>query len=222
MSLIKDAIKASSVSCMLAFTALTSTIITPPSQAFAQAAQHDAMITIQTAANNFLNAYKRNPRGLYSQLNTHILPHLDFPSLARNALGPEWRSASNAQRNQFTEEFAKLLAKKIGSELAKLTNKNIEYERVRTIRGGNSPRVSVETEMTNNNGNKISVDYSMYRTRSGRWKVYAIQFEGFSLARSYRREFQEIIDNKGGMDGLIQELKRRNARSGPIPITLSP
>jgi phospholipid transport system substrate-binding protein len=67
----------------------------------------------------------------------------------------------------------------------------------------------VRTEVLRPGAQPVSVDYRMYRTRSGGWKVYNVKIENVSLITTYRTKFQQEI-RRGGMDGLIKTLKSKN------------
>jgi phospholipid transport system substrate-binding protein len=55
----------------------------------------------------------------------------------------------------------------------------------------------------------VTLDYSMEKTGSG-WKVYDVMVGGVSLVANYRTEFANTV-RSSGIDGLIKDLKRKNA-----------
>ena len=55
----------------------------------------------------------------------------------------------------------------------------------------------------------IPIDYRMHKL-SGQWKVYDVVIENVSLISNYRGQFRTAI-GRSGIDGLIGELKAKNA-----------
>jgi len=63
----------------------------------------------------------------------------------------------------------------------------------------------------NEQGNPISIDYSLYR-RDGSWKAYDVVVQGSSLARNYRGQFDMITENGDSFNVLLAVLRQRAAR----------
>ena len=57
----------------------------------------------------------------------------------------------------------------------------------------------------------VQIDYVLYNTDEGGWKVFNVSVEGASLVTVYRNQFGEEI-SKGGLDGLVQSLHNKNAK----------
>ena len=60
-------------------------------------------------------------------------------------------------------------------------------------------------------GSKVQVDYALYRRDAG-WKVYDVRVNGVSLVSNYRNSFGSKV-RQDGIDGLIEELARRNMQA---------
>ena len=58
----------------------------------------------------------------------------------------------------------------------------------------------------------IPVDYKLYRRDGEGWYAYDVVIEQVSLVRNYRGSFQKIVHDVG-LDGLIQQLETKVARS---------
>jgi phospholipid transport system substrate-binding protein len=71
----------------------------------------------------------------------------------------------------------------------------------------------VRTQVLQEGGPPIPIDYSMEKADSG-WKVYDVVIDGASLVTTYRGTFNDQVQ-KGGIDGLLKTLQDRNA--GPAP-----
>jgi phospholipid transport system substrate-binding protein len=55
-------------------------------------------------------------------------------------------------------------------------------------------------------GKKISMLYKLY-SADNTWKIYDVEIEGVSIIRSYRSQFNEILQ-KGTFDELLQKMER--------------
>lgn len=183
---------------------------------------HPAERVIKDSTDSFVGALRRNPRGLYSALDRYILDNFDFYSLTASALGPDWRSATVGQRRKLVAGFTEMLVRTYGKQAAKFDAVTIDYDGVRTIRGGSTQKVEVSTELTKKNGTEISLDYYMYKRGNGPWKVYDLKFEGVSLALKFRREFGNVIDTQGGINGLINYMNTENGKGTPTGLRFNP
>ena len=56
----------------------------------------------------------------------------------------------------------------------------------------------------------VKIDYVLYNTEKG-WQVFNVVVEGASLVTVYRNQFADEV-NKGGIAGLIQSLRNKNAQ----------
>ena len=173
---------------------------------------------IQDTADQVLNALEEDqelrsdaPRLRQLVLDT-IAPVVDYPTMSRLVLGKHWRRADDAQRERFTEQFRSLLVRTYTNTLSK-------YEDGQTINilgtqgGGQKKMVTVQTELTQPEGEPIAVDYRL-RIRDDKWKVIDITIEGVSLVINYRNEFSNELST-GNIDSLIERLVDIN-ESGEI------
>jgi phospholipid transport system substrate-binding protein len=71
---------------------------------------------------------------------------------------------------------------------------------------------TVRTEVMVKQGAPLAVNYRMHR-KDGIWKVFDVTVDGVSLVTNYRNTFSSQIREKG-MDGVIDELVKRNAGGG--------
>ena len=60
-----------------------------------------------------------------------------------------------------------------------------------------------------------SVDYRV-RSRDGAWRVIDVDIEGVSLVSNFRSQFRDIVASEGA-EGLINQLKNRNAEAAAAP-----
>lgn len=137
-----------------------------------------------------------------------VLPHFDFTRMTRLAVGRNWSQANDAQKQTLTKEFRTLLVRTYSTSLNQYRNQTIE---VKPLKGAPQDDVVVKTQVIQQGGPPIPIDYAMEKTPSG-WKVYDVIIDGASLVTTYRGSFNDQIQ-RAGIDGLIKTLQERN-RSG--------
>jgi ABC-type transporter MlaC component len=137
-----------------------------------------------------------------------FLPYTDFERTTRLALGPAWRDATPAQRQQLFEQFRTLLVRSYALALAQLREQKVQFHYLPVRPGANPADVVVETRMFNN-GEEVAIDYRLVRNADG-WKIYDINMMGSWLIEIYRRQFGAIVA-RSGVDGLLGYLRRHNA-----------
>ena len=65
-------------------------------------------------------------------------------------------------------------------------------------------------------GERVTVEYKLYKARDGKWRVYDVVTDGASLVDAYADQFRSVIAKKG-YDGLIETLKKRQAQLASAP-----
>lgn len=149
------------------------------------------------------------PERLFDIVHKYIIPNLDDVTMAKLALGKNWKKADNTQKIDFVDEFRELLVRTYGKSLKEFKDQKINFFPVDLA--ANIKKVTVKSEVTQSGGPVIPVSYKM-RVKNNAWKVYDISIDGVSLVTSYRGTFAQEI-RKGGMEGLLAMLRERNNRS---------
>jgi phospholipid transport system substrate-binding protein len=146
---------------------------------------------------------------LHELVGKALLPHFDFALAAQLVLGPNWRSASAAQKKEFQDAFYSYLIRSYADALVKgnYSDRNVQVEPYRP--GSDPNRAQVMTKVLPPNGQPIEVDFQL-RNENGEWKAFDVVIEGISYVQSYRGQFGPEIQAKG-LDELIQRLKTTKA-----------
>ena len=150
---------------------------------------------------------KDDPDLVYELVHEYILPHLDEVTIAKLALGKNWREATREQKLEFIDEFRNLLIRTYGKSLSEFSDQQINYFPVKMKQG--EEKVVVKSEVLQPGGPSIPVAYRM-RIKDDAWKVYDLSIDGVSLVTSYRGTFDQEV-RKGGIEGLLKYLKSRNS-----------
>ena len=151
---------------------------------------------------------KNNPDRIYQIIDEYILPHLDDVTMAKLALGKNWKKATNDQKRAFVGEFKNLLVRTYSKSLIEFKDQEIKYFPLNLE--DDAKKASVKAEVIQPGGPSIPMAYRM-RLKDNAWKVYDIKIDGISLVTSYRGTFTQEI-RKSGMDGLLKYLHDKNSK----------
>ncbi len=151
---------------------------------------------------------------IYKIVDEHIVPHLDDVTMAKLALGKNWRKADNAQKIEFVDQFRTLLIRTYGKSLQEFSDQTIKFYALKVDDG--AKKVIVKSDVFQSGGPKIPVSYRM-RLKGNAWKVYDINIDGVSLVTSYRGTFAQEM-RKGGMTGLPKMLHEKNSKVNVKPV----
>jgi phospholipid transport system substrate-binding protein len=184
---------------------------TAAGSAMAQAQAPDALVKqtvteVIAAAKSDPSVQKGDLNSITRLIETKIMPHADFTKTTQLSTGRAWANATPQQREQLTSEFKSLLLHTYAGAIAQIRDQQVEYKPFRAQPGDTD--VAVNTSVLNN-GQPLEIDYRLYKTASGEWKIYDLNVLGVWLVQNYRGQFAEQI-NKNGIEGLIQFLKTRN------------
>jgi len=135
----------------------------------------------------------------------------DVPAIARFVLGPYWRTATDAQREEFQKLFETYIvhvsAVRFGGysgEQLKVTGSRPEGDKTvfvksQIVRVGNAP--------------PVNADWRVVKTDRG-LKIVDVIVEGVSMAVTEREEFSSVIQRGGGqVEVLLRELRERTRQS---------
>ena len=137
-----------------------------------------------------------------SEVEEIVTPMFDFTLMGKLSLGKTyWPELSPDQRERFTELFVERLRRSYLNKLTAYTDEKIIYESPVAVK----KKVHMPTLLISK-GKKISMLYKLYPTNNS-WKIYDVEIEGVSIIRSYRSQFNEILQ-KGTFDDLLQKMQK--------------
>lgn len=136
-----------------------------------------------------------------SQVVEIVTPMFDFELMGKLSLGKKyWPDLSPEQRQRFTELFVERLRQSYLNKLTAYTDEQIIYESPVEVK----TKVHLPTQLISK-GKKISMLYKLYFSNNS-WKIYDVEIEGVSIIRSYRSQFNEILQ-KGTFEDLLQKMQ---------------
>lgn len=150
---------------------------------------------------------ERDTRRLYSLVQEHIVPHLDFRTVGRWVMGRHWREATPEQRETFIEEFRTLLVRTYASGLLEYSGETLHFLPLDADDDAEDIVIRMQLRPTGG-GQPIPVNYRMH-WRDEAWKVYDVNIEGVSLVTNYRNSLGSQFASQG-VEGVIELLRERN------------
>ena len=146
---------------------------------------------------------------LYELVDRIVVPRVALDRVSRLILGDYAKSASETQRQRFSESFKDLIMRSYASAMFEYTGEQeMRFGEV-SVRGGG--RISVvPSELVLAGQQSVEVDYYCLRDADAGWQIYDIQIDGISLIISYRNQYGEFIANNG-LDALIESLEAKTA-----------
>jgi phospholipid transport system substrate-binding protein len=127
----------------------------------------------------------------------------DLTGIARFVLGPYWRAASPAERQQFCEGFANRLVRIYGRQLEQSSDGDFGVTGSRTVPGG----VIVTSRIVRPQGAPIAVDWRL-EIRDGVYKIEDVTIDGVSMALAQRSEIAALIARGSGQVAMLIEAMR--------------
>ena len=190
--------------CVLFLVSMNVYAQTPPQQVIQQAV--DKAVAQLEARKDEFSADKNK---LFNMVDEVLLPAIHFQRMSKLVLAKHWRSANEQQRNAFAEEFKTLLMRTYATALLEYTGKEeIVYKPVDAK--PDADKVVVKTEFIATSGEAFPVDYYLSNRKDTRWRIYNVKINGVDVVSNYRATYDSIINNKG-IDGLIDDLRQKNA-----------
>lgn len=137
-----------------------------------------------------------------SAMEVIIDERFDFRAMSQRTLATNWKKASDAEKQEFTDLFSQLIQSSYVGKLEAYTNETVEYV-AEKVKGR---KALVETLIKTASAD-IPLNYKMY-SKDGNWLVYDVIIEGVSLISNYRSSYQTIVKNEG-FDGLMAKMKAK-------------
>lgn len=156
-----------------------------------------------------------DPEQLREAIRAIVMPHLDFVTMTKLAIGRSWLDATAEQKRALVEEFRALLVRTYGSSIGEYDNQQFDVELLPLQPGERDDRATVRSRVIQADGRDVPVHYRLHYDDDDEWRVYDIVVDGVSLVTTYRSTFVSRI-HSGGISALIEELERKNERDATL------
>ena len=139
---------------------------------------------------------------MYPKFEKMFLAYADVPTIARAALGPAARSASDAQMKAFTKSFTGYISRKYGRRFREFIGGKIEVTDARPIKGN----FEVISTAYLKGESPFEVRWQV-SDKSGRNLFFNIIIEGVNMLASERTEIGAMLDKrKGDIEALTADM----------------
>ncbi len=140
---------------------------------------------------------------LHTKIGDDLKSVIDYPEMARLALGQKWTEIDEAQKKEFLEHLTKMVQNTYVKRFKPGQAIDIKYGAAPKLLPDD--RVQVVTTITVGK-TSAEVHYAL-RPAQGRWWVYDIVVDDASQVQTYRKNFKNILD-KEGWPGLMTRMKK--------------
>jgi len=146
---------------------------------------------------------KENKKERGQRLREVADPLLDYPEMARRALGRHWDGRTPSEREEFVVLFKNFLQKIYTDQTDHYDGEKFVVSREVVGPG----YTDVESKFVNKLREEALVVFRL-RQIEGEWKVYDVVVEGISLVNNYHAQFNRVIRNQSYRE-LIRILKEK-------------
>lgn len=158
--------------------------------------------TVMSVIKTNEKALKENPEQYFAKVRASLEPVVSFPFIAKSVMGAHWDTASEAQRNQFTETFTRSMVETLGKGLANYSDLKITTLPAQGDMSAQK-RVEVIQEVAAADGTS-RISYTMAQNKTGEWKLINVVLNGVNLGKSFRDQFaQAMKQNDNNIDQVI-------------------
>lgn len=130
----------------------------------------------------------------------------DTPRIAQFVLGRYWRSANDAERQQFVQAFESYMVQVYATRFRQYSG--AEFKVTGQRQDGNSTMVTTEIDRPNGEA-PAKVIWQVAKAGDG-FKITDVSIEGISQAVTYRQEFSSVIEQHNGeISALTEQLLQK-------------
>jgi phospholipid transport system substrate-binding protein len=138
---------------------------------------------------------------------------VDIRGVAQFVLGRHWRTASEAQRNEYLSLFEETLVRNLSARFGEL--RGVTFSMGRNQMASEQEAV-VSTVVTRPNNPSIALDWRVADV-GGTPRVVDLVAEGTSLRITQRSEYSAVVQRGGGMDALLRAMRQQLAQLEATP-----
>ncbi|MGH8145368.1 MAG: MlaC/ttg2D family ABC transporter substrate-binding protein, partial [Rhodanobacteraceae bacterium] len=138
---------------------------------------------------------RRDPERMTQIIDSVVLPNFDVGFASLLVLGPQASKATPAQRVAFERAFRNALTRSFAKGLIDFAQVNVKV--LPSHASPDQRRVLVRTQVLEDKGQMVAVDYAFHNDVAHQWKIYDVIIEGISYITLYRSQVNSQIDKDG-------------------------
>lgn len=139
--------------------------------------------------------------------------NLAYDRIARFVLGKHWANATEDEKKEFIDLYAKSLRLAYSRQILSVDLKDVQIDDAFV-----SPRGQLITVKTNvmdpDSGQLVAIDWRLISAPTG-YKIVDVLVEGISVASSQRSEYASIIQRGGGKVEAVLAKLRQDTQNSP-------
>jgi phospholipid transport system substrate-binding protein len=197
-------------------------LFTGLSSAFPAAADTGPAEFVRTLGNEALGVIRGNMATAQKEAFFHQLlqQNFDLPGIARFVLGPQWRTASEPEKQEFLRLFEDYIVRGYSDKFAQYRGESL---RVTGSRADPEGALVTSEIMRPGGAPPIKIDWRL-TARDGLYRISDVIIDGVSMGVTERSEFAAMIQRSGGqVQGLLAMMREKTAApAGPLPAAAPP
>jgi len=151
----------------------------------------------------------QKPELLLEIVDNKIMPYVANKTIARKVMGFKWKTATVQQKADFTREFTIYLKRFYSRAFLSYDNQTLMYKSKPKMKGKKIATIYTSLEETGKPS--VEIDYKLYKSKNGGWKMIDIVVEGISLVINNQRQYGGQIRTEG-VDSVIVKLSYNNQK----------
>lgn len=133
---------------------------------------------------------------------------VEYRELSKRTLSDEWDKLKKKQQDEFVNEFKKMIQRTYVKRFD--PNKEVEVLKREDTKIEQDGTVTVFSTIKSGKS-EVKVDYRFLK-KGGQWWAFDVIIDDVSMVQKYRKQFHDIM-SKEGFEGLMQRIKKKNAKS---------
>jgi phospholipid transport system substrate-binding protein len=183
---------------------LALTALSPPAAAIGAGGTDTVRSLYDTLLTTMRNGPALGAHGRFAQIAPVVRRVFDIQFMTRLAVGPEWASLSEPQRQQVSQAFERYIAAIYAERFDSYSGERLQVTGEQPSSGG----TMITSQIVKSNGEPVHINYLM-RQNGGMWQIADVYLDGtISELATRRSEFASILRTQG-IAGLIQTLNTK-------------
>ena len=153
--------------------------------------------------------YEADKCQLYSLVNDLVLPQFAIDKTVRLILGKHFKAASPEMRSRFTDAFMEMMIRTYATAMFEYTEQGLVPPPPEILELNESAVTVLLRQRVPVSGQApVLVDYVMWRSKGGHWRILDIRIDHVSLVMAYRLQYDPMVKAKG-LEALIHRLETK-------------
>ena len=161
--------------------------------------------TIEDVVHILTNSELKQPAHLTErrqEIERVIRERVSYEDMAKQALGAQWLSLADSERQEFVDLFVQLLRDSFAGKIDSYVD-----ERVLFLSEEQSDRFAEVRTKLSGRKTDTRLDFRM-TDHDGMWLVYDVVIDGASIVQNYRAQFASII-RSASYSGLVERMRAK-------------